>query len=1094
MGFVYRAWDARLHREVAIKLLNHEYSMPGMRERFLREARAASALNHPNICTIFDIGEQDGDPYLVMELLQGETLKDRIAERTLSVEEIVSIARETAEALGAAHSKGVIHRDIKPANIFLVEKPNGAQQAKVLDFGLAKMEGGVQGARQNRASDLTTLGATVGTLAYMSPEQARGEVLDSRSDLFSLGVVLYEMATRQVPFQGATSALVFVQLLNHPPEPVREWNEAIPRDLEKIIFKLLAKERTARFQTANELDQALAAVNNKPSGGWLRKAVSSVPMVKSADPVARSKPRLQRSHPRFPVPQDATRTPVPRNDSPRPGDDQFLRPVARVPRGDATQRPLGNTPAPEQGIASTFLSSSLPSSPSIDGAVPPSRSSQDSNTLVTPDSLEARSSSARVESSPIDPESEANPVQLLATVVDTSESADERPMPEAEPPISHDSRSYFPELLRRDPRQTRFDRFATLGRPLWIVIACALAGAALLYWQSRRALGSGLFTPHDEVVVTEIENRTGIRSLDGSVAEGLRIALAQSPFLAERGGASYRAARRLVLAGAQASGDRSQLIAARQIAAQLRTRAYLYGAVTGTSAPYLLHVDLRDSTSNAVLISVEARADSLAQITGAIDQVAADLRAAAGESRTSINQTKNPLAREGSGNIAALALFADGESLVAAREPVDAAAELQQAVTLDPQFVQAHLELAWLYRRLRAETAAAAAARTALAVSSAVSQRTRTLAQASYELNTSGNYPKATALLRQLTAVDQHDPAAQAMLAETLNLQGRLGEALQSAQQAYQEDPFASDAYHQAETALLGLDRYGAAFQLDQQVQQLGLARPGESLIAAYLDGRQDMVDEISANIPVGRMEYRPDWNYGMYLDSTGHLAAGAAHWRSRAEAALLNDHLKSAASFLLAQGALNRALVGECGNALAMARSVGPDLPAGRKALFNLGIASALCGDVERANDIAATLAEQYPESFEVQAFFLADLRAAVALQEHHPDAALAVLEPARPYDLLSLTPYFRGLAHIGMGDVEVGIVDLQVILAHQGNTLTNGSDVFPAAQIAVARAFAASGDLQNSAVAYRQFLDLWRTADPLNPLIGEAHAGAGN
>ena len=267
MGHVFLAWDARLHREVAIKLLHNEFAMPGMRERFLREARAASALNHPNICTIFDIGEQNGDPYLVMELLQGETLKDRIQQRTMQSDEIVCIAREVAEALGAAHAKGVIHRDVKPANIFLVAKPNGSVQAKVLDFGLAKIEGGVLGARASRSLDITSPGATVGTLAYMSPEQARGEVLDSRSDLFSLGVVLYEMATRHVPFKGATSALIFVQLLNHPPEPVRSWNEAIPRELEKIILKLMAKERTARFQTAAELEDALMKLSEKGGGG-----------------------------------------------------------------------------------------------------------------------------------------------------------------------------------------------------------------------------------------------------------------------------------------------------------------------------------------------------------------------------------------------------------------------------------------------------------------------------------------------------------------------------------------------------------------------------------------------------------------------------------------------------------------------------------------------------------------------------------------------------------------------------------------------------------------------------------------------------------
>ncbi len=210
MGLVFRAWDERLHREVAIKLLNDDYKMPGMRERFLQEARAASALNHPNICTVFDIGEQDDNPYLVMELLEGETVKDRIVHGALLADEIVRYAMEIADALTVAHAKGIVHRDIKPANIFLVKMPNGKCQAKVLDFGLAKIGRGVSAAGgMSRSLDLTLAGSTVGTLAYMSPEQARGEPLDLRSDLFSLGVVLYEMATRQVPFQGCDERVDF---------------------------------------------------------------------------------------------------------------------------------------------------------------------------------------------------------------------------------------------------------------------------------------------------------------------------------------------------------------------------------------------------------------------------------------------------------------------------------------------------------------------------------------------------------------------------------------------------------------------------------------------------------------------------------------------------------------------------------------------------------------------------------------------------------------------------------------------------------------------------------------------------------------------
>src|ERR1700734_1623097 len=291
MGIVFRAWDERLHGEVAVKLLQDNYKMPGMRERFLQEARAVSGLNHPNICTIFDIGEQDGDPYLVMELLDGETLNDRIARGALSAEEILRYTMEITDALTVAHARGVVHRDIKPANIFLVPMPNGKCQAKVLDFGLAKIELEERGGWESRTLDMTIAGSTVGTLSYMSPEQAKGESLDLRTDLFALGVVMYEMATRQVPFKGATSAMIMAQLFRHDPEKVTNWNDRIPQDLEKAILKLLAKDRRNRFQTAKELHDALEKIAEKMGrGGWLTKVTTpTVPLVRASDPVARYK-------------------------------------------------------------------------------------------------------------------------------------------------------------------------------------------------------------------------------------------------------------------------------------------------------------------------------------------------------------------------------------------------------------------------------------------------------------------------------------------------------------------------------------------------------------------------------------------------------------------------------------------------------------------------------------------------------------------------------------------------------------------------------------------------------------------------------------
>lgn len=277
MAKVVRAWDARLHRDVAIKVIDDRYTMPGFGERFLREARAASGLNHPNICTIFDIGEQDNAPYLVMELLEGETLRSRMGDSPMRPEDILRHASEVADALATAHSRGIVHRSIKPTNIFLVKKLNGMSQAKVLDFGLAKLE---QFASQDRpfTTHLTAMASTLGTASYMSPEQARGEEFDARSDLFSLGVVMYEMATTTLPFAGNTSALVFAQLLgDRPPEPIRNLNGGIPADLGQVILKLLAKAPDARFQTATELCDELQELAERRSGWLTRMKTSAAP-------------------------------------------------------------------------------------------------------------------------------------------------------------------------------------------------------------------------------------------------------------------------------------------------------------------------------------------------------------------------------------------------------------------------------------------------------------------------------------------------------------------------------------------------------------------------------------------------------------------------------------------------------------------------------------------------------------------------------------------------------------------------------------------------------------------------------------------------
>ncbi len=1144
MGLVFSAWDSRLQRDVAIKLLREEFATPGMRQRFLQEARAASRLNHANICTIFDIGEQEGDPYLVMELLKGETIRARISRGSVAVEDLLSVAIEAADALIVAHGRGIIHRDIKPANIMLVEKSAGRFQTKVLDFGLAKVEKG-DGAETR--FDLTSAGTTVGTVAYMSPEQARGEPLDARSDLFSLGIVLYEMATGELPFQGATSALVFVQLLSQRPEPVRDFNPDIPKDLEKLILTLLEKKRSDRFQSAAELVEALQKITLKRGGGggiglWGSKPAKSWGRNDSRnDPPtlpARRPTRESIIESRGLPPLEASRPAESPGKSPSSSSETFLRPVKRVVTGEAGKAPAKPESSPSafslfQAASSAAHRPAQSSSANVtaprgasDEQLPALGSSaahrpapRSSSGILRPASPPPpiRTPSSDAQPAPPPVSSGALPISAQAAAPEpmrTSSSfalpaqsprvsdsvvpavrASDSAVPSARPSGSSSSRivrtvpqkrftppdlGYFEEddIIEERAREQAEARTKSGKSWIWIgaLALLAVAGAGVWYQTSHHA------TPPADVptslLLVSMANRTGDSTLGGLFDSGLLFDLQQSPHLSVRGQGDVIAGKKSF--GITTDSSEPSLDDARKIAKAVGASNLAFGNIHMEGSSYALALRVFDVASGSRLTDATETASSREQIGDAIDRLASDVRSSLGESGDSIGRASAPLSREATSNLDALQAYATGDALKGSGQIDDAMFAFERAIGLEPRFIQAYIELADIYRQQHAEAAAAKAATKAQDYSTGAGARTQALSQATYALNTLGDYPQAITVLQQLCSNYPADVEAHVLLSVAQRLSGNYADALATAQAVLAMSPFDTEARGNAELALIALDRVETASQMEQQSQAAGQTHPG---IAALLA----MLSATSAPAATGNEQLAAKVYLAEVQDARGQMAAGLATWQDVAAHAKVASELGSAASYALTQAALDRALTGDCSTALSLVQEA-ITMPSGPGAMFASGMTNALCTNLDGARKNLADLTAASAQFVAAKTLYIPSLSAAIQWKSGDATGALAILHGARQDGPMTISPYLQGLIHLGANQPQAALTDLQPMLEHRGPTSLVNPELVALAHIQTARAYSSIGDARNGTTNYKSFLDLWSNADPGNAMVTES------